>query len=167
MLCNIWKLWWFFWNYSCKWCNLNPQEWSKFQKNKFLNEHVRNKKQQQHSYFGNTKARQSRLGLDIHCLLYIVLVFVFYACTESSWFEISRILQVFHESLDHPTESGRRTWDPEKRNSLFCVRRENKDEKKNALTLSWFTFNHISCSILATRKWDKIILQIIPKFQRR
>ena len=57
----------------------------------------------------NMKARQSWLGLDIYCLLYAVLEFI--SCIESSWFEISRMLQVFHESLDHPTcsASGWRT----------------------------------------------------------
>lgn len=67
------------------------------------------KQQLQHSDFCNMKTGQSWLGLDNHCLLYVV--FVLFTCIETSWFEISRILQVFHESLDHPTytESGWKT----------------------------------------------------------
>lgn len=113
------------------------------------------KKQLQHSYFGNMKAGPSWLGVDSHRLFYIVLAFVFHACIEPSWVEISRILQMFHESLDHPTytESGWRTWDPGKWHSLFCVREESKNEKKKAIPLFWFTFNNlVSYTILATTK---------------
>lgn len=151
MLRNIWMLWWFFfWTKVGKWSDLNSHGLLKF-KNR-INYQISilktNKKWRKHSYFCSTKAGQGSHGRVWRAIVLCgVLVFVFHTCTEPSQFEISRILQAFHESLDHPTytASGWRAGDPGKWKSLFCVREENKDEKKMSLTLFWFIFNHVIC----------------------